>query len=74
MGANPKDGEFQAVLLTENNVSDDQVVEQLLEQIEQTIFDFAVDGAYDIRNVYDSLNAHSPDVNILIPPRKNAHL
>ena len=74
VGANPKDGEIQAVLLTENNVSDDQVVEQLLGQIEQTIIDFAADGAYDKRKVYDSLNAHSPDVNILIPPRKNARI
>jgi hypothetical protein len=74
VGANPEDGEIQAVLLTENNVSDDQAVEELLEQIEQTIIDFAADGAYDKRKVYDSLNAHSPDVNILIPPRKNARI
>ena len=74
VGANPKDGEIQAVLLTENNVSDDQVAEKLLEQIEQTIIDFAADGAYDKHKVYNSLNAHSPDVNILIPPRKNAHI
>jgi hypothetical protein len=44
VGANPEDGEIQAVLLTENNVSDDQAVEKLLEQIEQTIIDFAADG------------------------------
>lgn len=74
VGANPEDGEIQAVLLTENNVSDDQAVEKLLEQIEQTIIDFAADGAYDKRKVYDSLNAHSPDVNILIPPRRNARI
>ncbi len=74
VGANPEDGEIQAVLLTENNVSDDQAVEELLEQIEPTIIDFAADGAYDKRKVYDSLNAHSPAVNILIPPRKNARI
>jgi hypothetical protein len=74
VGANPQDGEIQAVLLTENKVSDDQVVEALLGQIEQTILDFAADGAYDKRKVYDSLNAHSPEVNILIPPRKNARI
>ena len=74
IGANPEDGEIQAVLLTGNNVSDDQAVEKLLDQIEQTIIDFAADGAYDKRKVYDSLNAHSPDVNILIPPRKNARI
>lgn len=74
VGANPEDGEIQAVLLTENNISDDQAVEKLLAQIEQTIIDFAADGAYDKRKVYGSLNAHSPDVNILIPPRKNARI
>jgi hypothetical protein len=74
VGANPEDGEIQAALLTENNVSDDEAVEILLEQIEQDIEAFAADGAYDKRKVYDSLNAHSPDVNILIPPRKNARI
>lgn len=74
LGANPEDGEIQAVLLTENSVSDDQAVAALLNQIEQTILAFAADGAYDKRKVYDSLNAHSPDVTILIPPRKNARI
>jgi hypothetical protein len=74
VGANPEDGEIQAVLLTENSVSDDNAVEMLLEQIEQTILNFAADGAYDKRKVYDRLNAHSPDMNILIPPRKNARI
>ncbi len=73
-GANPEDGEIQAVLLTENNISDDQAVKGLLDQVEQTILDFAADGAYDKRKVYDSLNAHSPKINILIPPRKNARI
>ena len=74
IGANPDDGEIQAALLTQNKVSDDQAVKPLLEQIEQTINIFGADGAYDKRKVYDSLNAHSPDVNILIPPRKNARI
>ena len=74
IGANPEDGEIQAVLLTENNSSDDEAVEALLEHIKQDIEKFAADGAYDKRKVYDSLNAHSPGVNILIPPRKNARI
>jgi hypothetical protein len=74
IGANPEDGEIQAVILTENSVSDDAVVEVLLKQIEQEIDKFAGDGAYDKRKVYDGLNAHSPQVKILIPPRKNAHI
>ena len=74
VGANPDDGEIQAVILTENNVSDDAAVKVLLEQIEQEIVNFAADGAYDKRKVYDCLNTHSPNVNILIPPRKNARI
>lgn len=74
VGANPDDGEIEAVILTENNVSDDAAVEVLLEQIEQEIAKFAADGAYDKRKVYECLNAHSPNVDILIPPRKNARI
>lgn len=74
VGANPEDGEIQAVILTENSVSDGDAVETLLQQIEQEIDKFSADGAYDKRKVYDSLNTHSPEVNILIPPRKNARI
>lgn len=74
IGANPEDGEIQAVILTENSVSDDAAVAVLLKQIKQEINEFAADGAYDKRKVYDGLNAHSPNVKILIPPRKNARI
>jgi hypothetical protein len=74
LGADPENGEIQAVLLTENNVSDDATVKELLEQIEQTLLACAADGAYDKRKVYDALNEHSPEVEILIPPRKNARI
>lgn len=74
LGINPADGEIQAGLLTENSVSDDQGAQELLEQIQESIIDFAADGAYDTHRVYNSLNAHSPNVNILIPPRKGAHI
>ena len=74
LGINPDDGEIQSVILTENDVSDDAAVEVLLEQIEQEIVNFAADGAYDKHKVYNLLNTHSPDVNILIPPRKNARI
>ena len=74
LGANPENGEIQAVLLTENNVSDDATVKDLLEQIAQTLITCAADGAYDKRKVYDVLNEHSPEVEILIPPRKNARI
>ncbi len=74
LGADPENGEIQAVLLTKNNISDDATVKELLEQIEQPLLACAADGAYDKRKVYDALNKHSPDVRILIPPRKNARI
>ncbi|MCI0556019.1 MAG: IS5 family transposase, partial [Anaerolineae bacterium] len=74
LGANPDDGEIQAVILTENSLSDDQALEVLLDQTEQEIAKFIADGAYDKRKVYDCLNVHSPKVAILIPPRKNARI
>lgn len=74
VGANPDTGEIQVALLTENSISDDAVVKEMLDQIEQTLLACAADGAYDKRRVYDALNEHSPDVEILIPPRKNARI
>ena len=74
LGADPDSGEIQTVLLTANSISDDAVVKDMLEKIEQTLLSCAADGAYDKRKVYDALNGHSPDVDILIPPRKNARI
>jgi hypothetical protein len=74
VGANPDNGEIQVAVLTENSISDEAVVKQMLEQIEQTLLSCAADGAYDTRRVYEVLNAHSPAVEILIPPRKNARI
>lgn len=74
VGANPDNGEIQVAVLTENSVSDDAVVKDMLAQIEQTLLACAADGAYDKRKVYEALNAHSSEVEILIPPRKNARI
>ena len=67
-------GEVLAVVLTENRISDDAVVAEMLAQIEEDLLSCAGDGAYDKRKVYDALHQHSPDADILIPPRKNAHI
>jgi hypothetical protein len=74
IGANPDDGEIQAVLLTTNSVSDAATVAPLLAQIPHPINAFAADGAYDKRKIYDAVNAHSLAAKLLIPPRKNAHI
>lgn len=74
VGANPDNGEIQVAVLTGNSTSDDAVVKEMLAQIEQPLLSCAADGAYDKRKVYDGLDEHSPAVEILIPPRKNAHI
>jgi hypothetical protein len=74
VGGNPDTGEVLAVVLTENNVSDDAVVAEMLAQIEAELLSCVGDGAYDKRKVYDALHQHSPDAQVLIPPRKNAHI
>lgn len=74
LGGNPDNGEILAVVLTGNNISDDAVVKEMLMQIEPALLACAADGAYDKRKVYEALNEHSPEVDILIPPRKNAHI
>lgn len=74
VGANPDNGEIQVAVLTGNGTSDAAVVKEMLAQIEQTLLSCAADGAYDQRNVYEALDEHSPHVEILIPPRKNARI
>lgn len=74
IGVNPANGEIQAVLLTETKVTDAAAVKPLLAQIEAPIDQLAADGAYDQRQVYDGVNAHSPKARIVIPPRKNARI
>jgi len=74
IGADPASGEIQAAVLTENSVSDDEMVEPLFQQMESPIERLAADGSYDKRRVYTSLHHHSPNAQVLIPPRKNARI
>jgi IS5 family transposase len=74
LGINPDDGEIQAALMTDNQVSDGEAVGDLLPQIPSQLDTATADGAYDTRTVYDLLNAHSPGVNIVTPPRRGARL
>ncbi len=74
VGVESDSGEIQAAVLTENSVSDDEMADTLFQQIEYPIKKFAVDGSYDKRRVYASLQHHSPDARVLIPPRKNARI
>lgn len=67
-------GEVQAAMLSTAGVSDAEMVELLLMQIEEPLAGVAADGAYDKRLVYDRLQARAPDAEIVIPPRHNARI
>ena len=44
----------------------------LLGQIDEPINHFSGDGAYDETPVYDAVIEHSPNADVVIPPRSNA--
>ena len=58
--------------MTDRFTHDDTQVEPLLEQISDSIDHFTGDGAYDEKPVYDAVTAHSPNADVVIPPRSNA--
>jgi hypothetical protein len=65
---------FQAAIITDRFSHDDQNAGKLLDQIKNQIDHFTGDGAYDETPIYDEILAHSPNAQIVIPPRKNAIL
>jgi 23S rRNA U2552 (ribose-2'-O)-methylase RlmE/FtsJ len=72
IGIDVKNLQIRAVQLTTNNVSDSQVLSDLLNQIpsDERIDSIYTDGAYDTklcRQVISDRHAHA-----VIPPRKNA--
>ncbi len=74
LGTEPESSEIEAVALTPNSVDDAEIVETLLNQVDLPIDHLAGDGSYDKRKVYDTLNRQAPQAEVLIPPRKNAHI
>jgi hypothetical protein len=63
---------YEACTLTDRFHSDEYQVTPLLDQIEQNIDHLTADGAYDKSSVYEAVSAHSPDADIVIPPREDA--
>jgi hypothetical protein len=67
------DGCIIASALTDSSSDDAYVGLSILEQIEGTITQFAADGAYDKRPMYEALAASgAADIRIVIPPKKTA--
>jgi len=74
IGFDPNSAEIQAASLTSNSVSDDQMLEALLTQVQQPITRVIGDGSYDTRKVYTYLKQHLPTAQVLIPPRPAARI
>ena len=67
-------GEVQAAMLSTAGVSDAEMVEPMLAQIDKPLARVGDRGAYDKRPVYACLRARAPDAEIAIPPRHNARI
>lgn len=61
-----------ATSLTDKSTHDSEVAPELLDQIEDSAERYIADGAYDTMDTYESIEAHSPNAKIVIPPRENA--
>ena len=66
------DHRIHAALLTEQFVSDDQAVGELIQQIEVKPDNILGDGAYDKNPVYQKLSDRFANANIIIPPDSDA--
>lgn len=64
--------EIVSAVASTNDVSDAEVLPDLLEDLPGTIEQISADGAYDQRKCYDELNKHG--AKAAIPPRKGARI
>src|SRR5690606_8468417 len=72
LGLDERSGEIVAMELTTNDVTDDNVLPDLLDQIEEPIDCVSADGAYDKSHCYLAIDKRGAQANI--PPRKDAVL
>ena len=70
VGVNEATGEIVSAVVSTNNVSDDQVFEELLDLVEEEIEQVSADGAYDKRKCYDAIAQRG--ATVAIPPRRDA--
>jgi hypothetical protein len=72
LGINEQTKEIIAAALTTNNVSDGEVLPNLIDQIDESISQVSGDGAYDSFDNHNLLNQRG--IKITIPPQKNAKI
>jgi hypothetical protein len=70
LGIDEASGEILASVVTTNNVTDGQVLPDLLDQVSAEINQVSGDGAYDKRNCYGAIGKRK--AKAAIPPRRNA--
>lgn len=72
LGVDEASREIVAGVETTNNVSDDEVLADLLEQISEQVEQVTADGAYDKGKCYAAINERR--ARAVIPPRRGARL
>lgn len=72
IGIDESTGEIVTAVITSNNVSDGEVIEDLLNQVEGKIGQVSADGGYDHRDCYKSI--HNRGATAAIPPRSGARI
>jgi IS5 family transposase len=65
-------GEIVATVVTTSNYSDNEVLPDLLNQVEEKIEQVSGDGAYDKRNCYETIRGRQ--ARAAIPPQRNAKI
>lgn len=78
LGVDESSGEIRAVVLSTNDVSDGEVLPQLLEQVKEPLRQVGGDSSYDQRKCYQTLHERGQIQNyslrVTVPPRKGAHI
>lgn len=72
LAVDPHTGEILASELTTTEDGDASLVGALLDQVPRPIGAVLADGAYDGESVYRAVTAHSPEAEVIIPPRSTA--
>lgn len=72
LGVDEETGEILAVVVSTNDISDGEVLPDLVNAIEDEIEQVSADGAYDQRQCYDAIRGRN--AKAAIPPRKGAKI
>ncbi len=70
LGIDETTGEIISAVVTTNDYHDSQVLEDILDGVEDEIWQVSADGAYDTKNCYEQITQRR--ARATIPPRKNA--